>query len=110
PSSVFGLYIVSVFKSDLPIPWFLRPEITSSWVSVLLLFSFLILFSGVASFFDPDFSSRLSLKDSLLRLILQRMNKEEAVEEPIFDEEYEEYNPVDYVHVHKINIEEPDEV
>ena len=116
PSTVFGGYIISVFKNELPIPWFLSSDFASSWMSVLLLFSFILLFAGVAMFFDPDQRSLRSFRQSISRFIVDLLSRGEKYgEEPDYEyreEEYieekypEEYNPVDFVHVHRIEQEE----
>jgi hypothetical protein len=117
PSTVFGGYIISVFKNELPIPWFLSSDFASGWMSILLLFSFMLLFAGVAMFFDPDQRSLRSFRQSIAQFIVDlvsRGGKHEAFEEPDYEyqeeeyvEEYpEEYNPVDFVHVHRLEHEE----
>ncbi len=113
PSTVFGGYIISVFKNELPIPWFLSSDFASGWMSILLLFSFMLLFAGVAMFFDPDQRSLRSFRQSIAQSIVDlvsRGSKHEMFEEPDHDyheEEYpEEYDPVDFVHVHRIEHEE----
>lgn len=118
PSTVFGGYIISVFKNELPIPWFLSSDFASGWMSVMLLFSFMLLFAGVATYFDPDQRSLTSFRQSIAQYIgdlVSRGNKHEAFEEPDYEyqeeeyveEEYpEEYDPVDFVHVHRIEHEE----
>ena len=113
PSTVFGGYIISVFKNELPIPWFLSSDFASSWMSVMLLFSFILLFAGVAMFFDPDQRSLGAFRQSIAHFIIDlvsRGKKQEEFEEP--DYEYregaypEEYDPADFVHVHRIEHEE----
>jgi len=118
PTTVFGGYIISVFKNELPIPWFLSSDFASGWMSILLLFSFMLLFAGVAMFFDPDQRSPGSFRQSIAQFIVDlvsRGGKHEEFEEPDYEyreeeyveEEYpEEYNPVDFVHVHRIEHEE----
>jgi len=119
PSTVFGGYIISVFKNELPIPWFLSSDFASGWMSILLLFSFMLLFAGVAMFFDPDQRSLRSFRQSIAQFIVDlvsrgREQEDEEFEEPdeYVEEEYveeeipEEYNPVDFVHVHRIEHEE----
>ena len=118
PTTVFGGYIISVFKNELPIPWFLSSDFASGWMSILLLFSFMLLFAGVAMFFDPDQRSLRSFRQSIAQFIVDlvsRGGKHEEFEEPDYEyleeeyveEEYpEEYNPVDFVHVHRIEHEE----
>ncbi len=113
PTTVFGGYIISVFKNELPIPWFLSSDFASGWMSILLLFSFMLLFAGVAMFFDPDQRSLGSFGQSIAQFIVNlvsRGGKHEEFEEPDYEyreEEYpEEYNPVDFVHVHRIEHEE----
>lgn len=116
PTTVFGGYIISVFKNELPIPWFLSSDFASGWMSILLLFSFMLLFAGVAMFFDPDQRSLRSFRQSIAQFIVDlvsRGNKHEFEEpdyeyreEEYVEEEYpEEYNPVDFVHVHRIEHE-----
>ena len=115
PTTVFGGYIISVFKNELPIPWFLSSDFASGWMSILLLFSFMLLFAGVAMFFDPDQRSLRSFRQSIAQFIVDLVSRgkkyeEEQFEEPDYEyreEEYpEEYNPVDFVHVHRIEQEE----
>ena len=113
PSTVFGGYIISVFKNELPIPWFLSSDFASSWMSVMLLFSFMLLFAGVAMFFDPDQRSLNSFRLSIAQFIVDlvsRGKEQEEIEEPDYEyreEEYlEEYDPADFVHVHRIEHEE----
>jgi hypothetical protein len=117
PSTVFGGYIISVFKNELPIPWFLSSDFASGWMSILLFFSFMLLFAGVAMFFDPDQRSLRSFRQSIAQFIVDlvsRGNKHEFeepdyeyLEEEYVEEEYpEKYNPVDFVHVHRIEHEE----
>jgi len=117
PSTVFGGYIISVFKNELPIPWFLSSDFASGWMSILLLFSFMLLFAGVAMFFDPDQRSLKSFRQSIAHFIIDlvsRGKEQEEFEEPdyVYQEEYveeeypEEYNPVDFVHVHRLEHEE----
>jgi len=119
PSTVFGGYIISVFKNELPIPWFLSSDFASGWMSILLLFSFMLLFAGVAMFFDPDQRSLRSFRQSIAQFIVDLVSmgkeQEEEFEEPDYEyreeeyveEEYpEEYNPVDFVRVHRIEHEE----
>jgi len=117
PSTVFGGYIISVFKNELPIPWFLSSDFASGWMSILLLFSFMLLFAGVAMFFDPDQRSLRSFRQSIAQFIVDLVSRggKHEFEEPDYEyreeeyveEEYpEEYNPVDFVHVHRIEHEE----
>jgi hypothetical protein len=113
PSTVFGGYIISVFKNELPVPWFLSSDFASGWMSILLLFSFMLLFAGVAMFFDPDQRSLNSFRQSIAQFIVDlvsRGKEQEEFEEPDYEyreEEYpEEYDPADFVHVHRIEHEE----
>jgi hypothetical protein len=121
PSTVFGAYVIRVFKNELPIPWFLSSDFATGWMSVMLLFSFMLLFAGMAMFFDPDQRSLSSFRQSIAQFIIdllsrdKRYEEEEAFEEPDYeysDEEYleeeypEEYNPVDFVRVHRIEQED----
>ena len=120
PSTVFGGYIISVFKNELPIPWFLSSDVATGWMSILLLFSFMLLFAGMAMFFDPDQRSLRSFRQSIAQFIIDLIRRGEKYEEeePIEETEYEhpeeehpeEYNPVDFVHVHRIDHEEYEEV
>ena len=120
PSTVFGGYIISVFKNELPIPWFLSSDFAAGWMSILLLFSFMLLFAGMAMFFDPDQRSLRAFRQSIAQFIIDLISRgKEHEEEPIEKPEYmypddehleeeipEEYNPVDFVHVHRIEHEE----
>jgi len=113
PSTVFGGYIISVFKNELPIPWFLSSDFASSWMSVMLLFSFMLLFAGVAMFFDPDQRSLNSFRQSIAHFIIglvSRNKEQEEFEEPGYEHQEEmypeEYDPADFVHVHRIEHEE----
>ena len=121
PSTVFGGYIISVFKNELPIPWFLSSDFATGWMSILLLFSFMLLFAGMAMFFDPDQRSLRAFRQSIAKFIIdlisrgREIEEEEQFEEPEYEypeDEYieeeipEEYNPVDFVHVHRIEHEE----
>lgn len=121
PSTVFGGYIISVFKNELPIPWFLSSDFATGWMSILLLFSFMLLFAGMAMFFDPDQRSLRAFRQSIAKFIIdlisrgREIEEEEQFEEPEYEypeDEYieeeipEEYNPVDFVHVHRIENEE----
>lgn len=121
PSTVFGGYIISVFKNELPIPWFLSSDFATGWMSILLLFSFMLLFAGMAMFFDPDQRSLRAFRQSIAKFIIDLISRgreyeeEEHFEEPEYeypeDEQLEEeipeeYNPVDFVHVHRIEHEE----
>ena len=119
PSTVFGGYIISVFKNELPIPWFLSSDFAAGWMSILLLFSFMLLFAGMAMFFDPDQRSLCAFRQSIAQFIIDlisrgREHEEEPFEEPEYEhpedehleeEIPEEYNPVDFVHVHRIEHE-----
>lgn len=116
PTTVFGGYIISVFKNELPIPWFLSSDFASGWMSILLLFSFMLLFAGMAMFFDPDQRSLRAFRQSIAKFIIDLISRgreyeeEERFEEPEYEhpeeEIPEEYNPVDFVHVHRIEHEE----
>ena len=121
PSTVFGGYIISVFKNELPIPWFLSSDFAAGWMSILLLFSFMLLFAGMAMFFDPDQRSLRAFRQAIAKFIIDLISRgreyeeEEQFEEPEYeypeDEQLEEeipeeYNPVDFVHVHRIEHEE----
>ena len=121
PTTVFGGYIISVFKNELPIPWFLSSDFATGWMSILLLFSFMLLFAGMAMFFDPDQRSLRAFRQSIAKFIIdlisrgREIEEEEQFEEPEYEhpeDEYieeeipEEYNPVDFVHVHRIEHEE----
>jgi len=121
PSTVFGGYIISVFKNELPIPWFLSSEFATGWMSILLLFSFMLLFAGMAMFFDPDQRSLRAFRQAIAQFIIDLISRgreyeeEEQFEEPEYEhpedehleeEIPEEYNPVDFVHVHRIEHEE----
>jgi len=106
PSTVLGAYIITVFKNELPIPWFMRSDIVADWMSVLFLISFMILFAGVSMYFEPDKRPGSSFKESLLRFIVKLSGdrgKEEKVEQKniIYKKVTEDYNPVDFVHVTK---------
>ena len=121
PTTVFGGYIISVFKNELPIPWFLSSDFAAGWMSILLLFSFMLLFAGMAMFFDPDQRSLRAFRQSIAQFIIDLISRgreyeeEEPFEEPEYEhpeDEYieeeipEEYNPVDFVRVHRIEHEE----
>lgn len=121
PTTVFGGYIISVFKNELPIPWFLSSDFAAGWMSILLLFSFMLLFAGMAMFFDPDQRSLSAFRQSITQFIIDLISRgreyeeEEQFEETEYEhpeDEYieeeipEEYNPVDFVHVHRIEHEE----
>ncbi len=119
PSTVFGGYIISVFKNELPIPWFLSSDFAAGWMSILLLFSFMLLFAGMAMFFDPNQRSLSSFRQSIAQFIIDLMSRGRGYEEQFEEPEYEypederleeempeEYNPVDFVHVHRIEHEE----
>ena len=116
PSTVFGGYIISVFKNELPIPWFLSSDFAAGWMSILLLFSFMLLFAGMAMFFDPDQRSLRVFRQSIAQFIIDLISRgkeheEEPFEEPEYmytDEEEHpgEYNPVDFVRVTRIEHEE----
>ena len=121
PTTVFGGYIISVFKNELPIPWFLSSDFAAGWMSILLLFSFILLFAGMAMFFDPDQRSLSAFRQSITQFIIDLISRgreyeeEEQFEETEYEhpeDEYieeeipEEYNPVDFVHVHRIEHEE----
>jgi hypothetical protein len=112
PSTLLGVYIVTVFRNELPIPWYLSSGFFASWLPVLLLLSFTILFAGMSMFFNPG-STKLPSMRKLIHGLLQRRGGQE-VEEDIEeeDEDYyealDEFNPVDFVHVTRL--EEHDEV
>lgn len=117
PSTLFGVYIVTVFRNELPIPWFLSSGFFASWLPVLLLLSFTILFAGMSMFFDPGSAKLPSMKkliQGLRRRLGENLEEVEEVEEVEKEEEeayYEaldEFNPVDFVHVTRL--EEHDEV
>ena len=103
PTTVLGAYIITVFKNELPIPWFMRPDLVADWMPVLLLVSFMILFAGVSMYFEPEKKPGSSLKESILGFIaklLDKRGKEEKEQSNIIYEKVsEEYNPVDFVHV-----------
>jgi hypothetical protein len=113
PSTVFGAYIITVFKNELPIPWFLRSDIVVIMMPVLFLLSFAILSAGVAMFATPDLDTS-KLRESVLKFIADHTRRKERFEEEEEEAEeeeersnvtykkvYEEYNPVDFVHVTK---------
>ena len=121
PTTVFGGYIISVFKNELPIPWFLSSDFAAGWMSIMLLFSFMLLFAGMAMFFDPDQRSLRAFRQSIAKFIIDLISRgreyeeEEQFEETEYEhpeDEYieeeipEEYNSVDFVHVHRIEHEE----
>jgi len=103
PSTVLGAYIITVFRNELPIPWFMRLDVVADWMPVLLLVSFMILFAGVSMYFEPEKKPGSSLKESILGFIaklLDKRGKEEKEQSNIIYEKVsEEYNPVDFVHV-----------
>ena len=103
PTTVLGAYIITVFRNELPIPWFMRLDVVADWMPVLLLVSFMILFAGVSMYFEPDKKPGSSLKESILGFIaklLDKRGKEEKEQSNIIYEKVsEEYNPVDFVHV-----------
>jgi hypothetical protein len=118
PSTLFGVYIVTVFRNELPIPWLLSSGFFASWLPVMLLLSFTILFAGVSMFFDPG-SAKLPSMRKLIQRLLQRLEgedvedvedveEEEEEEEEAYYEALDEFNPVDFVHVTRL--EEHDEV
>src|SRR4030042_956740 len=113
PSTVFGAYIVTVFQNQLPVPWFLRSDIVVAMMPVLFLLSFAILSAGAAKFAAPDLNIA-SVRESLFGFIVNHTSKKEPFEEEEKEEErsnvtykkvYEEYNPVDFVHVTKEVVE-----
>ncbi|TRO54138.1 hypothetical protein E2P71_05015 [Candidatus Bathyarchaeota archaeon] len=109
PSTLFGVYIVTVFRNELPVPWFLSSGFFASWLPVLLLLSFTILFAGMSMFFDPGSAKLPSLRRLIQGLLQRRMGEEEEdTEEEAYYEALDEFNPVDYVHVTRL--EEQDEV
>jgi hypothetical protein len=123
PSTLFGVYVVTVFRNELPIPWFLSSGFFASWLPVLMLLSFTVLFAGMSMFFNPGSAKLPSMRKlpsmklpSLRKLIqglLQRregeeMEEEEDEEDEAYYEALDEFNPVDFVHVTRL--EEHDEV
>jgi len=114
PSTLLGVYIVTVFRNELPIPWFLSSGFFASWLPVLMLLSFTILFAGVSMFFDPGSVKLPSMRKLIKRLLQRRMSQEvEEVgdveeEDEAYYEALDEFNPVDFVHVTRL--EERDDV
>jgi hypothetical protein len=104
PTTVLGAYIITVFRNELPIPWFMRLDVLADWMSVLFLVSFMILFAGVSMYFEPDKKPGSSFKESMLRFIDKLFSgrvkeKKEEQRSIIYKKVTEEYDPVDFVHV-----------